>query len=120
MSDVKELKCAERIASELANTEEQLKELYARLESGDAVANEEASIELNELPLGINTSQFTRITLAYGGPAEYIEVFHDGYEISRAVYRFSDWFDTATLELDESSPLYRYAQEVIETIEEAR
>lgn len=118
--NMKELKCAERIESELANTEEQLRELYTRFDSGDDVANEEASIELNEYPLGINTSQFTRITLAYGGPAEYIEVIHDGYDIIRATYRFSDWFDTATLELGEESPLYRFAQEVIETIEEIR
>jgi hypothetical protein len=114
----KEQNCRERIASELANTEEQLKELYSRLESGDDVANEEASIELNELPLGISTAQFTVITLAYGGPAEYIEVTHDGFDIIRAVYRFSDWYDTATLELDDTSPLYRYAQEIIE-VEEA-
>lgn len=116
----KEKTCIERIDSELSNTEEQLREMYARLDSGDDVANEEASTELNEYPLGIDTSQFTRITLAYGGPAEYIEVFHDGYEINRAIYRFSVWFDTATLELGEESPLYRFAQEVIETIEEAR
>ena len=114
----KELNCADRIASELANTESYLREVYTRLESDDAVANEEASIELNEYPLGISTAQFTVITLAYGGPAEYIEVTHDGFNIIRAVYRFSDWFDTATLELDESSPLYRFAQEVIE-VEEA-
>ena len=110
----KEATCAERIASQLASEEENLKAIYEVLDgTNDGAELDEAQEELYNYALGTNTRQETVITLSWGGPASYIEVSHDGAEIISATYRFSDWFDTATQELDEESPLYRYAQELI-------
>jgi hypothetical protein len=106
----KEATCAERIASQLASEEENLRDIFAKIEGEEA---EEGYEELYEYALGTMTHQKTIFTLSWGGPASYIEVIHNGAEIVSVVYRFSDWFDTATQELDEESPLYRYAQELI-------
>jgi hypothetical protein len=73
---------------------------------------------LYEYALGIDTRQQTVITLEWGGPASYLEVTHKKDEIYKIIYRFSDWFDTATQEItDESSAIWRYAQDVINTQE---
>ena len=119
MSNVKELTCAERIASQLESEEANLKEIYDVLDgTNDGAELDEAQESLYEYALGMSTRKETVITLSWGGPASYIEVIHEGADIIRAVYRFSDWFDTATQELDDSSPLYRYAQELINISEE--
>jgi len=110
----KEATCAERIASQLASEEENLKAIYEVLDgTNDGAELDEAQEELYNYALGTITHQETIFTLSWGGPASYIEVIHNGAEIVSVVYRFSDWFDTATQELDEESPLYRYAQELI-------
>jgi hypothetical protein len=117
----KEATCAERIASQLASEEENLRDIFRVIDGEIDTNNEESETqqmdnayqELYEYALGTITRQETVITLSWGGPASYIEVSHDGAEIISATYRFSDWFDTATQELDEESPLYRYAQELI-------
>ena len=104
--DTKEKNCAERIGQELKDRADHIKGLMAR-------SDDEGYQELAELPLGIETKQETTITLSYGGPADYLHITHDEGEILRVVYRFSDWFDTATEELDESSPLWDYAEFMI-------
>jgi hypothetical protein len=114
MTTTKEETCAERISSQLASEEENLKEIYARLDSGDDSILDEAQSELYDYALGIDERQETVITLSWGGPASYLEVTHRGNEIYTLTYRFSDWFDTATEQVtDEDSALYRYAQEII-------
>ena len=111
----KEATCSDRIASQLASEEENLREIFRVIDSqGDVVEFEEAQEGLYNYALGINTIKETTITLSWGGPASYLEILHDGAEITQLVYRFSDWFDTATQKItDEESPLYRYAQEMI-------
>ena len=117
----KEATCAERIASQLASEEENLRDIFRVIDGEMDTNNEESETqqmdnayqELHNYALGTTTRQETVITLSWGGPASYIEVSHDGAEIISATYRFSDWFDTATQELDKESPLYRYAQELI-------
>ena len=115
MNDTKEANCAERIADQLAGEEENLKEIYAVLDStNDGAEIDEAQESLYNYALGINTIKETTITLSWGGPASYLEILHDEAEITRLTYRFSDWFDTATEEItDKESNLYRYAQEMI-------
>ena len=115
MNDTKEATCAERIADQLAGEEENLKEIYAVLDTtNDGAEIDEAQESLYNYALGMNTIKETTITLSWGGPASYLEVLHDGVEITRLTYRFSDWFDTATEEItDKDSSLYRYAQEMI-------
>jgi hypothetical protein len=36
------------------------------------------------------------------------------WEIKRVTYRYSDWFDTATVNVEEGSALWQYAEYVIE------
>ena len=118
----KEATCAERIASHLASEQENLKAIYAVIDGDYDTESDESETaqadnayeELYNYALGMNTIKETTITLSWGGPASYLEVLHDGAEITRLTYRFSDWFDTATEQItDEESPLYRYAQEMI-------
>ncbi len=122
MNDTKEKTCAERIADQLASEERNLSDIYAVLDGeikptedeSETQTIDEAYSDLYNYALGINTIKETTITLSWGGPASYLEVLHDGAEITRLTYRFSDWFDTATEEItDKDSSLYRYAQEMI-------
>ena len=115
MNAAKEATCSERIAAAMASEEENVKAIYEVLDSSnDGQELDEAQEELYGYALGINTHQETVITLSWGGPASYLEVTHEGSEIIAVTYRFSDWFDTATQQLEEGSALYRYAQEVID------
>jgi hypothetical protein len=115
MNETKEATCAQRIADQLAGEELNLKEIYAVLDStNDGSEIDEAQESLYNYALGINTIKETTITLSWGGPASYLEILHDGAEITQLTYRFSDWFDTATEQItDKESNLYRYAQEMI-------
>jgi len=118
----KEANCSDRIASQLASEEENLKAIYSVIDGNYEEQAEESETQqmdnayeaLYNYALGMNTIKETTITLSWGGPASYLEILHDGAEITRLTYRFSDWFDTATEQItDEESPLYRYAQEMI-------
>jgi hypothetical protein len=122
MNDTKEKTCADRIAEQLASEERNLSDIYAVLDGeikptedqSETQTIDEAYSDLYNYALGINTIKETTITLSWGGPASYLEILHDGAEITRLTYRFSDWFDTATEEItDKESNLYRYAQEMI-------
>lgn len=118
MDATKEATCSERIAAAMASEEENLKEIYEVLDSNDnAFAHEGAYEELHNYALGMSTHQITVFTLSYGGPASYLEVTHEGSNVISVIYRFSDWFDTATQQLEEDSTLYRYAQELIDVQE---
>ena len=106
-------RCADRIADQLASEEQNLKEIYERLD-GNSNEMDEAQEDLHNYALGINTIKETTITLSWGGPASYLHILHDGADITQLTYRFADWFDSATEEItDEDSSLYRYAQEMI-------
>lgn len=118
----KKATCSDRIASQLASEEENLKAIYSVIDGNYDEQSEESETQqmdnayeaLYEYALGSNTIKETTITLSWGGPASYLEILHDGADITRLTYRFSDWFDTATEQItDEESPLYRYAQEMI-------
>ena len=117
--------CADRISESLANTEETLKEVFARVDGevisddmSEAQSTDNAYEELWNYGLGTDTKKITKITLSYGGPASYIEVTHDSDGIDSMVYRFSDWFDTATEAItDEDSAIWRYAAQIIDAQE---
>jgi|LakMenE01Jun11ns_1017448.scaffolds.fasta_scaffold9882133_3 hypothetical protein len=105
MTTTKELRCSDRIGAELQDRANYVKGLL----TGD----DDDLEALNNLPLCIETKQETTITLSWGGPSDYLHITHDNGEVLRVVYRFSDWFDTAIEELDETSPLWDYAENVI-------
>lgn len=109
MTAIKEKSCAERIVQQLEDRGEYIKGLMAR-------QDEEAFQELAELPLSIENVKETTITLSYGGPADYLHITHYEGDVLRVVYRFSDWYDTATYELDASHPLWDYAESILETL----
>lgn len=103
--------CADRIAEEMANREGQIRQIVEQAEDSEYYGDEEA---IYELALSIDTKQVTTICLSWGGPSDYIEVTHKGMDISKMVYRFSDWFDTATVEVEEGSALWNYAVWMVE------
>lgn len=100
--------CAQLIHSNFLDRETQIKAL---LEDSNAD-------EYNDDPaLSIDTVRFTKVCLSYGGPADYLEIYHLEGEITRLVYRYSDWFDTASTDVTEDSPLWAYAQGVVDGID---
>ena len=101
----KELKCADLIDDTMKERELQLREL---LDNPD-------NDELDDPALSIDTRKVTTICLSWGGPADYLEVRHNGADIERVTYRYSDWYDTATREVLEDSALYEYARNIIES-----
>lgn len=112
MNNTKELSCADRIAEQLASEERNIGDIYRVIDNPEEQL-EEAYEDLYNYALGIDARQETVITLSWGGPASYLEVTHRGAEIYTVTYRFSDWYDTATQEVEEGTNLYRYAQEII-------
>lgn len=111
INKVEEAKCANRIGQELADREAQIKAMLERAEGSEYYGDEEA---IFELALSVDTFQLTKICLSYGGPADYLEILHSGIEIQRMTYRFSDWFDTATQEVEEGSYLWTYGVMMLE------
>ena len=105
--DITEKTCAERIGEELKRTEIAAHNYLIHLGEED---NE-------DIALSAETTKMTRVCFSWGGPSDYLEIEWVGddlrQEIQRVVYRFSDWFDTATVEVQEGSPLYAYAEMVL-------
>lgn len=106
IEEVEQTKCANRIHQEMEDREEQIRQMVEQAEGSEYYGDEEA---IYNLALSIDTKKVTTICLSWGGPADYIEVTHDEGEILKMVYRFSDWFDTATTEIEEDSHLWNYA-----------
>lgn len=100
----KELKCADLIDDNMKDREREIKELLSNPDSDD----------YDDPALSIVTHKVTTICLSWGGPADYLEITHSGTDIHKVIYRYSDWYDTATRYVLEDSPLYEYATYVIE------
>lgn len=103
MSETK-LKCADLIADKLKEREGDIR----------FIMDDPNSDEHSDPALSIDTKKITTVCLSWGGPADYLEITHNGLEIDHIIYRYSDWFDTATLAVDEDSPLYDYARYILE------
>lgn len=100
--NTKEQTCAERIAGEL----ESLQQEAARVAALDSDSDEyQEGIEI----YGVRRTETIQLQLSGGGPADYVEITHTEGDILRVEYRFSDWFDTATLPIPEGSPAYEWA-----------
>jgi len=98
-------KCSDIVLSKLEERQEDLRVLFADPDSDEY---------FDDPALGIDEKELTVITLSYGGPADYLEVTHLGADVESVTYRYSDWFDTATVSVQEDTPLYKYATYVIE------
>lgn len=101
---IKEKKCADRIDDSMKDREAQI----------TALLNDPDSDENNDPALSVDSKKVTTVCLSWGGPADYLEITHQGLEIDKVIYRYSDWFDTATRVVLDDSPLYTYAQSIIE------
>jgi len=101
--------CAARIASELDSLNEQLNTMMDNPNHDDY---------FDEPALSIDTYKMTKVCFSYGGPSSYLEIMTDSdNDIVSVVFRFSDWFDTATKTVEKGSPAYTYAQNLIEKME---
>ena len=98
--------CAQLVHRNLLIREDQIKELMS-----------DSNSYFEDPALSIDTTKFTKVCLSYGGPADYLEIEHLDGEIIRLGYRFSDWFDTAVTYLQDDSPLWQYAQNIVECME---
>jgi hypothetical protein len=112
MNNIEELKiikaksCADRIKNELSSLNEELTRLTNDPESDEY---------FNDMALSVDTYKITKICLSYGGPSSYLEVMTDSEgEVISVTYRFSDWFDTATLPVFDFEPAYAYAVNMLE------
>jgi len=101
----KELKCADLIDDKMKDRELQIK----------AILDNPDSDELYDPALSVETKKVTTICLSWGGPSDYLKVTHIGLEIHRVVYEYHDWYDGATREVLEDSPLYQYASYILES-----
>jgi hypothetical protein len=105
----KQLSCAERIKENLNSLNDDLTKVMNNPDSDDY---------FDDPALSIETDKLTTVCLSYGGPSSYLEIRWFGndnrWEIKSVTYRFSDWFDTATVEVPEGTPAYEYARNIIE------
>jgi len=106
IKDIKHKNCADLIKDSLASLNDDLKELMDNPNHDDY---------FDDPALSIDEYQLTSICLSYGGPSNYLEVKHLGSEILSVKYRYSDWFDTATLPVFDWEPAYDYARNIIES-----
>jgi hypothetical protein len=111
--------CSDRVADERKAREQQLDELFARVNADDADDADEANDELMSLPLEVTATVTLKVLLSTGGPADYltaeIERARHGWERSTDVtYHFADWFDHASEVLDDESSLVTYFDSFVE------
>lgn len=92
--------CAQRIDEQLKSREEDIRKL---------VSDPDSDWGQDDPALSIQKREVIEICLSWGGPADYVEIHLIEGEVDKVLYRFSDWFDTATVEIDKTSPLYEYA-----------
>ena len=104
----KQLSCAERIKESLSSLNDDLTKV---------MNNENHDDYFDDPALSIDKYQLTSVCLSYGGPSSYLEIKHVGSEVISVTYRFSDWFDTATLPVFDSEPAYEYARSIVEGLE---
>jgi len=99
-----EQKCADLIHEKMTEREEEFRSLL----------NDPNSDDNDEPALSIDKYEIIKVCLSYGGPSDYIEITHDEGDIRSVIYRYSDWFDTATREVPENSSLMDYARYIVE------
>jgi hypothetical protein len=121
LEEIKAKSCEARIESELKEREFYLDTLFTIFDDKDCTATEEerdgASDEIYEMAYGLDTHKVTRFTWSGGGPADWIEVHHDGDGIRRIDYVFQDWYDGARREVSKDSSIWRYAEMMLEGLE---
>lgn len=102
--NTKEATCAERIG-------EQLEILEYEIADAQKQANDPNADDYFEgiIIYGIQRLEVIRLQLSGGGPADFVEITAREGEVIRVEYLFQDWYDSARLEVRESSPVYEWA-----------
>ena len=100
--------CAGRIADSLKSLNEELTVMMDNPNHDDY---------FDEPALSIDIYTLTSVCLSYGGPSSYLEIKHQDTDIISVTYRFSDWYDTATVPVLEGEPAYEYARGIVEGLE---
>ena len=114
MSKDREKRCADLIAGALADREQQLEDLYLKIDGNDEMQESDARDELYSMAYGIDLREILRVVWSGGGPADYLEITHSGGDSLRVEYLYQDWYDGARLDVEEGSAAYRYAEEILE------
>ena len=104
----KQASCADRIKDSLASLNEDLTAM---------MDNPNHDEYFDDPALSIDNYTLTSVCLSYGGPSSYLEIKHKDGDIVSVTYRFSDWFDTATVPVFDSEPAYEYARSIVEGLE---
>jgi len=102
--------CSELITQELQDRQDYLADLYTRADDGEDSAQE----DIWEMAYGISTLSVTRVIWSGGGPSDFIEITHDKHDLIKVEYVYQDWFDGARVTVEEDSPVYRYAVDILE------
>jgi hypothetical protein len=108
LNKIKHDNCADKIKDSLKSLNEELTVMMNNPEHDDY---------FDDPALSIDKYQLTSVCLSYGGPSSYLEIKHVGSEIITVTYRYSDWFDTATLPVFDWEPAYEYARSIVEGLE---
>jgi hypothetical protein len=109
LEEIKNKSCAGRIKESLNSLNEDLTKTMNDPNYDDYFSDQILAIDIYKV---------TKLCLSYGGPSSFIEVTTNKEgEIMSIIYRFSDWYDTATIEIEEGSPAYEYAVQTLENME---
>jgi hypothetical protein len=100
-----DLTCDERINTEMAQRNAMLRQVMDNPNHDDY---------FDDPALSIEKFKFTRVCFSYGGPSDYLEIRHLDGEIVAAEYVFHDWYDGARRNVNPGTPLYLYAQSIVE------
>lgn len=113
--------CADRINDSLESREQYMHEMLNAMDNGEPFDGyDDGSDAFFEYMLGYSKKTVFKFELSWGGPSDYIEVAvcEDGnhYEIEKVTYHFADWFDHASLVLDNSSPLWDFVERYLDVV----
>lgn len=114
MNTAKEATCAERIDQALASREEDIRQMTEKAEDSEYYGDEES---IYEYALAISKYTVVKIELSWGGPSDYLECrVDDRSGLFSVTYHFQDWFDGAEREVSKDSPLWNYAEMMLEGV----
>lgn len=107
--------CAERIGTELAETEQSYARLWQRLEAIDKTDDSLAAVYEELQPLSIDVKPVMVVLLSWGGPSDWLEIELDStraHDVERVTYHYADWFDHAerAVSADAAPALWRAAE----------
>jgi hypothetical protein len=116
--------CREQIAEQLRNREDFLSEIEEKIYSvySEYHSSEQDEVVENlmdqkyEMVLSLDKYVTFKILMSTGGPADWVEVLcsdSDRLEILSMNYHFSNWFDHAEVSINEHSPLWQWAEEML-------